>query len=102
VYGDASTDQLEAWDIAREMCFRTAWKPYMYNQALPHLLGGVTTPTLVVWGDNDRIVPRSTGDAYMRALPGAKLEVVAGCGHLVDMERPDELARLVTTFVNTN
>jgi len=55
-----------------------------------------------VWGDNDRIVPRSTGDAYMRALPGAKLEVVAGCGHLVDMERPDELARLVTTFVNTN
>ena len=25
-------DQLEAWDIAREMCFRTAWKPYMYSQ----------------------------------------------------------------------
>ena len=71
----------------------------MYSQALPHLLGGVKTPTLVVWGDNDRIVPRSTGDAYMRALPGATLEVVAGCGHLVDMERPDELARLVTTFV---
>jgi pimeloyl-ACP methyl ester carboxylesterase len=27
VYGDVSTDQLEAWDIAREMSFRTAWKP---------------------------------------------------------------------------
>jgi hypothetical protein len=31
-YGDVSTDQLEAWDIAREMSFRTAWKPYMYSQ----------------------------------------------------------------------
>lgn len=102
VYGDISTDQLEAWDIAREMSFRTAWKPYMYSQALPHLLGGVKAPALVVWGDDDRIVPRSAADAYVSALPGAKLEIVAGCGHLVDMEKPDELARLVSTFVNAN
>src|SRR6185437_14823438 len=32
VYGDVSVDQLEQWDICREMSFRTAWKPYMYNQ----------------------------------------------------------------------
>ena len=44
IYGDVSTDQLEAWDIAREMVFRTAWKPYMYSQTLPHLLGGVKAP----------------------------------------------------------
>ena len=40
-YGEVSADQLEAWDIAREMCFRLAWKPYMYSQTLPHLLGVV-------------------------------------------------------------
>ena len=39
------------------MTFRIAWKPYMYSQTLPHLLGGVTTPALVVWGAEDRIVP---------------------------------------------
>ena len=40
IYGaEPSTDQLEAWDISREMCFRIAWKPYMYSQTLPHLLG---------------------------------------------------------------
>ena len=50
MYGDVSTDQLEAWDIAREMSFRTAWKPYMYSQTLPHLLGGIRSPALVVWG----------------------------------------------------
>ncbi len=102
VYGDVCTDQLEAWDIAREMCFRTAWKPYMYSQGLPHLLGGVQIPALVVWGDDDRIVPRSAADAYVSALRSARLEIVAACGHWVDMEKPDELARLVTTFVTAN
>jgi pimeloyl-ACP methyl ester carboxylesterase len=102
IYGDVSTDQLEAWDIAREMCFRTAWKPYMYSQTLPHLLGGVRTPALVVWGDDDKIVPKSAGEAYAKALRTARLETVAGCGHLVDMEKPDELAKLVSTFVNAN
>ena len=46
IYGDVSTDQLVAWDLCREMCFRIAWKPYMYSQTLPHLLGGVRAPAL--------------------------------------------------------
>ena len=44
----------------------------------------------------------SAGDAYAQALRDARLETVAACGHLVDMEKPDELARLVTEFVNAN
>jgi pimeloyl-ACP methyl ester carboxylesterase len=102
VYGDVSTDQLEAWDVAREMSFRTAWKPYMHSQTLPHLLGGVRTPALVVWGAEDRIVPRSTGDAYKAALRDARLTVLPGAGHYVEMEKPDELAKLVTDFVQAN
>jgi pimeloyl-ACP methyl ester carboxylesterase len=47
-------------------------------------------------------VPKSAGEAYVNALPGARLETVAACGHYVDMEKPDELARLVTSFVNAN
>ena len=102
VYGDVSTDQLEAWDIAREMCFRIAWKPYMYSQTLPHLLGGVRAPALVVWGDDDRIVTISAGHAYVRALRDARLETIPSCGHFADMEQPDALARLVTGFVAAN
>jgi pimeloyl-ACP methyl ester carboxylesterase len=102
IYGDVSTDQLEAWDVAREMSFRTAWKPYMHSQTLPHLLGGVRTPALVVWGAEDRIVPRSAGDAYKAALRDARLTVLPGAGHYVEMEKPDELAKLVTDFVQSN
>ena len=99
VYGEVSTDQLEAWDIAREMCFRIAWKPYMYSQTLPHLLGGVRAPALVVWGEDDRIVPISAGHAYAKALPGARFATVPTCGHFADMEQPEALARLVLDFL---
>jgi pimeloyl-ACP methyl ester carboxylesterase len=94
------TSQLEQWDLNREMTFRIAWKPYMYNPTLPHLLGGVSTPALVVWGSDDRIVPRECGDRYAKSLANARLVIVEGAGHLVDMEKPDELAGLVTRFVS--
>jgi pimeloyl-ACP methyl ester carboxylesterase len=100
VYGAApSTDQLEAWDIAREMCFRIAWKPYMYSQTLPHLLPSVKVPALIAWGDKDKIVPIATANCYLAALPNTKLEVIKNCGHCVDLEQPERLARLVTPFI---
>ena len=97
---DPTTAQLEKWDLNREMTFRIAWKPYMYSPTLPHLLGGVATPALVVWGRDDRIVPLECGERYAKALPRARLEIVADAGHLVDLEKPDELARLIIDFVS--
>lgn len=93
------TSRLEQWDLNREMTFRIAWKPYMYNPTLPHLLGGVAIPALIVWGRDDRIVPLECGERYQKTLPNARLEIVDGAGHFVDMEKPDELASLVTRFV---
>jgi pimeloyl-ACP methyl ester carboxylesterase len=82
------------------MTFRIAWKPYMYSPTLPHLLGGVATPALVVWGRHDGIVPRECGERYAKSLSNARLEIVDGAGHFVDMEKPDELAALVARFVS--
>jgi pimeloyl-ACP methyl ester carboxylesterase len=96
VYGDEpSTDQLVEWDLCREMCFRIAWKPYMWSHSLPHLLGGVQSPTTIVWGAEDKVVPVPTAQQWRAAMPKAKLEMVAGCGHCVDMENPAALAALV-------
>ena len=102
IFGDVSTDQLVAWDLFREMSFRIAWKPYMYSQTLPHLLGGVRAPALVVWGDDDKIVPKGAGERYARALREARFEVVSAAGHCVDMEQPEALARLVIPFIEQN
>jgi pimeloyl-ACP methyl ester carboxylesterase len=96
LYGEeVSSEQKLQWDYAREMTARIAWKPYMFSHQLPHLLGGVEIPTLVVWGRQDKVLPRVCGEAYARALPNARLVDVDGAGLWVDMEQPQELARLV-------
>ena len=100
VYGrEPTTDQLEAWDICREMCFRIAWKPYMYSQTLAPLLGSVAAPALVVRGAEDEVVPADCAEQYAAALPDARLKTVADCGHAVALERPEALARLVLDFI---
>ena len=96
VYGAELTDDLLLqWDRNREMTARVAWKPHMYNRRLVPLLPQVDVPSLLVWGEGDRVVPLECGERYATLLPRASLEVVAGCGHAVDMERPVELAQLV-------
>ena len=100
LYGnEPDVDQKETWEINREMTARIAWKPYMFNPTLPVLLQGVDTPTLIVWGNEDRVVPLSCGRRYADALPNGRLHIVDSCGHCVDVDRPKELAELVIDFV---
>jgi pimeloyl-ACP methyl ester carboxylesterase len=98
---EPTLDQLEQWEINREMTSRIAYKPYMYDQTLPQLVGAVTVPTLIVWGGRNRIVPPICGEQYRDAIANARLESISGAGHFVEMEKPAELARLVKDFAAT-
>jgi len=91
--------QLERWDRDREMTTRVSWKPYMLNRRLGPLLAGVRAPTLVVHGEHDGIVPRCCSDDYAAKIPGARLEIAGGCGHAIDLEAPQVLAKLVREHV---
>jgi len=95
---EPTVDQLEQWEVNREMTSRIAWKPYMYDQTLRYLIGGVRTPTLVVMGKEDRVVPAECGEQYRDAIKGARLETVASSGHFVEVEQPAEFAKLVREF----
>jgi pimeloyl-ACP methyl ester carboxylesterase len=100
VYGNEPPfEQLESWETDREMTSRLAWKPYMYNRSLPKLLAGVTTRTLVVWGEDDKVVPPECGALYRAALPNATLDVIRDCGHAVELEQPAALAAKVHAFI---
>jgi poly(3-hydroxyalkanoate) depolymerase len=59
-------------------------------------------PTLVLAGDDDPIVPLVNARILARRIPGARLHVVSGGGHLFLLERPAEVARLVTDFLTTH
>jgi pimeloyl-ACP methyl ester carboxylesterase len=95
---EPTLDQLEQWEINREMTSRIAYKPYMYDQTLPQLVRGVSTPTLIVCGGRNRIVPGICGEQYREAIPGAKLQLISGAGHFLEIEKPAELAKIVSDF----
>jgi pimeloyl-ACP methyl ester carboxylesterase len=63
--------------------------------ALRARLAQLTAPMLLIWGDHDQIVPRAAGVQMAALLPNARLHVIAGCGHLPQQERPDELVEIV-------
>ena len=85
----------ELWDFSREMTARICWKPFMFSVQLPHLLGGVTAKTLLIWGSEDRIVPPIVGQQYREAIPKSRLEIVQGAGHFVEYEETDRVAGLI-------
>jgi pimeloyl-ACP methyl ester carboxylesterase len=99
-YGKTWTAEDEAQAEAnREMAARLLWKPYMRSHTLSALLAGVVTPTLVVWGREDRIIPVSVCDRYVRAIPGARAKILDGCGHVPEMEQPEAFVGVVLDFL---
>jgi pimeloyl-ACP methyl ester carboxylesterase len=63
--------------------------------------GRVRAPTLLVWGDEDRLVPLSQGKRLGRAVAGARLEVIPASGHMPFIERPQQFLRVVRPFLAT-
>jgi YbgC/YbaW family acyl-CoA thioester hydrolase len=63
---------------------------------LPRLDG---LPTLVVVGDDDQIAPQDRAQSLAEAIPGARLTVLPGAGHLSPVERPEEVTALMAEFL---
>ncbi len=73
----------------------------MTDPTLRGRLAGVRTPTLVVWGEADRIADPGFGRAFAAAIPGAGFELLRHAGHLPQLEAPDDLARVIRGFVSS-
>jgi pimeloyl-ACP methyl ester carboxylesterase len=69
-----------------------------YDPKLAARLRRVRCPTLLIWGDNDRLVPPAYGEAYRRALPQAEMHLIKNCGHLPMFEKEAEFVELLTRF----
>jgi pimeloyl-ACP methyl ester carboxylesterase len=66
-----------------------AGTPAMADPTLLGRLRGIVVPTLVLWGESDRIVEASYGHAYADAIHRARFEVLPATGHMPQMETPD-------------
>jgi len=78
---------------------KLSWQPRLYDPNLRKWLHRIDRPTLIVWGDSDKLIPPAYGPAYRDLIPGARLEVIRNCGHLPHVEKTGELVATVVKFI---
>jgi pimeloyl-ACP methyl ester carboxylesterase len=81
------------------MTAKLSWQPRNHDPHLRKWLHRIKVPTLLVWGDHDRLFPKEYALAYQRLIPGAKVVIIPDCGHLPQVEKGDEFAVELTTFI---
>jgi 4,5:9,10-diseco-3-hydroxy-5,9,17-trioxoandrosta-1(10),2-diene-4-oate hydrolase len=62
-------------------------------------LNAIKSPTLIVWGKDDRILPLEHGIYGQQQIPGSRLYVFEQCGHIPNLEKPHEFNELVLKFL---
>lgn len=78
---------------------KLGWSPRMHNPNLPKWLHRVKAPTLILWGDDDRLLPAAFGEAYAQMIPHATLQIISACGHLPHVEKQEEFTERTLAFI---
>ena len=59
----------------------------------------IKVPVLIIWGEEDEVVPVEVGRKFKRDIPKAELVILSKCGHIPPEEEPQETTRLVKAFL---
>ena len=59
----------------------------------------IKVPVLIVWGEEDEVVPVSVGKNFKRDIPNSELVILPQCGHIPQEEEPQETARIAKEFL---
>jgi pimeloyl-ACP methyl ester carboxylesterase len=92
----------ELEDVAlknRATMAKLAWRPRDHDPHLAKWLHRIDVPTLLVWGDHDRLFPAELARTYQRLIPGARLAVIPACGHALHIEKADEFVTALEGFI---
>jgi pimeloyl-ACP methyl ester carboxylesterase len=82
---------------ANEAAARIFWP--MGNTRLGKRLPRITAPTLLLWGEQDRVMPRGYAARFAAGLGGPhETKIVAGAGHLAELDRPGEVAEAILNW----
>ena len=93
-------EQLEVMLRNQESAMFYGWKPFMHNPKLRQRLHRITCPTLVVWGEEDKVVSPRYGKAFADGIPNARFTTIAGAGHYPYRERVDLFVASIADFLS--
>jgi pimeloyl-ACP methyl ester carboxylesterase len=83
---------------AAEAAARIFWP--LGNTRLDRRLPLIKAPKLILWGEQDRLMPRSYADTIATAIAaGTEVRIIPGAGHLAELDQPDAVAKAVLGFV---
>jgi pimeloyl-ACP methyl ester carboxylesterase len=86
---------------AAEASARIFWP--LGNTRLERRLALIRAPTLIVWGENDRLMPRSYAGTIASAIRAkTDTKIISGAGHLAELDKPDEVAAAILDFTSAN
>jgi pimeloyl-ACP methyl ester carboxylesterase len=78
----------------------SALGPHMLAQPVTdERLKALHTPTLVMWGREDKLLPLDRGRHFAAQIPGARIEIIDNCGHAPSMEQPHAYLAALGTFL---
>jgi pimeloyl-ACP methyl ester carboxylesterase len=93
------TPELADLQIKNRFTFaRLAWQPRLFNPDLERWLHRITAPVQLIWGNEDKLIPVTYAQAWLKKLPKASLMPLHQCGHVPHLERPDAVASAIRTF----
>lgn len=82
----------------RESMAYYGWKPFMHNPQLQRWLQRIRVPTLILRGEDDRVVVPACHALYADAIPGARLQTIADAGHFPHLEQPAAFTDALLAF----
>ncbi|GAA4634771.1 alpha/beta hydrolase [Actinoallomurus vinaceus] len=95
----ALTDAQKAVTAGNRAALQAYGGRSMSDPSLESRLAGIAAPTLVVWGEADRIATPAYGRQYAAAIPGAAFQLMPDAGHLPQIETPEALLTIVDRFI---
>lgn len=60
----------------------------------------IDVPTLIIWGDHDRVVPIASAERFHKDIPDSRVVIMKNCGHVPQEEFPDETAAAMREFLS--
>jgi pimeloyl-ACP methyl ester carboxylesterase len=80
---------------------RLVWQPRGYDPHLHKWLHRIDVPTLLIWGAQDRVVPKEHAFAYERLIPGSKVVIIPECGHVPYIEQRQAFVAALEGFLDS-
>ena len=75
------------------------WEPYLHNPKLHRRLHRISSPSLVLWGEEDGITSQTYARKFADLIQGSRFQTIPAAGHVSQVDQPEQVADLIRQFM---